>query len=197
MEEARIVSLDEAYEDFQKAGLSRMFGTNVIGRSGRPGTRKQQWTQTRKGKLVTAHRRKSLPVKESDLAHEKRIGKETALKAKEVLSSDISELESYKPKTKQGATLKRKALSYYKEAISYYVKEVYNSDDLKEFKEMRKMHLGDAQDMLRIGRAIDEGNYSRASSVINRMDTAPREEVPESVFRFLDKNSKNLDWSYL
>jgi hypothetical protein len=46
MEDVRIVSLDQAYEDLEKAGTKQ---------------RKQSWTKrTASGKIVTAHRRKTL-----------------------------------------------------------------------------------------------------------------------------------------
>jgi len=171
--EVKITTIDEEFEKAQVKGFIR----------------------TRKGKMerVSPFERKGekkikvKPTKRegSLLDAEERESKRVEVKFKALVGQDLQELNSFTPKTPDAKKLKNKALTYYKESLEEFKTRGefsgLNKDDWNEFKYMRNMYIGDARDMLRIADAIDHKNYSKASDIIDDMDTAARDEIPDRI----------------
>lgn len=71
-------------------------------------------------------------------------------------------------------------------------------EDMKDWKEDEKMYLRDRKDLNRIADKILSKDYEYAAKLINNLDTAVRDMVPRSVFRFLEKTpgARYMNWKY-
>ena len=80
-------------------------------------------------------------------------------------------------------------------ADKYYNSRLKNSP-FKDDKDMMKMFKADSDDFHKIANHISTGNYNKAGRVIDNMDTAPREDVPRVIHRYLKSKGANYTWMY-
>lgn len=59
---------------------------------------------------------------------------------------------------------------------------------------MRQMFRDDAKDMRKIAKMMKAGRYEDALDKALEMDTAPREEIPDSVWNYLKKAADYDRW---
>jgi hypothetical protein len=55
---------------------------------------------------------------------------------------------------------------------------------------MMAMYAGDAEDMFRIAKIMQDGDHPAAYEKARNMDTAARDEIPDDVYRFLEEEAR-------
>lgn len=66
-------------------------------------------------------------------------------------------------------------------SVKFHVKEALDWED----PEMASMYFDDAADHLQIGLYLKNMKYKKAQDLANDLDTASRDEIPDSVWRYL------------